>query len=173
MMEPIPGVSAPIPFGLVPALEGAGLLVRIVGSAVLCSDAAAGQAIAAAHDPLAAARVHQLDALAERRWQQESQGILRDGISIDTSRDARRNVDGAILQSRIAAEQGTAYQVRWKTPTGAFVDLNGASLIAAGQAIDAYVRACFAREAALAADVMAATTWQAVLAVDITAGWPS
>lgn len=126
--------------------------------------------------PLDRVRSRALAALADERWRRETAGVVFGGAVLQTDRESRANLMGAALRAQMAAADGEAYSLRWKTAAG-FVDLDGPAVIAAAKAAEAHVRACFAREADLSAAIDVAALdpdnpAAAVLAIDITAGWP-
>lgn len=71
-----------------------------------------------------------------------------------------------IMGAAVAAMLDPAYSVDWKMASGAFATLTGPQIIAVAQAIRAHVQACFDREAALLADLMAGRAY------DLDEGWP-
>lgn len=120
-------------------------------------------------DGLEAQRATKLSALAAKRWQVETGGIIVGGITIKTDEDTQRKVTGAYVQ----AEKNPAFTAKWKVATGVFVDLDAATIILIGDALTAHVQACFANEAVLTDAIMGAADWPTLKAVNIDAGWPS
>lgn len=169
-MSPL-ALPADPPFGAVQALEAAGLAVARMDGVWHVSDVAAAESILATHDPLSAARAQKLAELAAFRWDRQQAGFTLAGTRFATDAEARANLAGAALAALLAAQAEEEYQVTWKSPDGPVV-LTGPVVIAAARAIEAWVRALFTREAALAEQIAALTDWQAVLAVEITEGWP-
>lgn len=92
----------------------------------------------------AALKVQRLEAIAARRYEEETKGITVNGIRIDTGRDSQALITGAAL----AAMLDSAYTCRWKTASG-FIELNAQQLLAIATAIRAHVQACFDQEAEL------------------------
>jgi hypothetical protein len=117
---------------------------------------------------LAEIKATALAALAERRWRAETGGTLVNGATIATDENAQAKIIGAV----VAALRDANYSAQWKMPDGSFATLNHDQIIAIGEAVRAYVQACFDREAALAAQINAAADAAAVAAIEVNAGWP-
>jgi hypothetical protein len=115
------------------------------------------------------AKAERLALLAERRWQAETSGVVIGGVSVPTDAGMQLKITGA----RLAAEADSSYTVRWKVGAGAFVTLDASAVIGLSNSVRAHVQACFDNEAALSAQIIAATTNAAADAVDIAAGWPA
>lgn len=167
-MTPL-SLSADPPPGVVAAIEAAGIIVVRVGGVWHATDdaASAAETIIAAHDPLTAARDAKLAELAALRYEREIGGFVWNGLTIDTSREARGNLSGAVQMATISTE----FSVSWKTPDGTFVDLDSATLIALGQAVAGHVSACFTRERQLRDALLATAEWQDVITFDVAAAW--
>jgi len=159
------------PFGLVEAIEAAGLSIGRRGGVWFASDAAAAEAIAATHDPLPAAKAARLADLAAYRYEQEVGGVDVLGVRIDTSREARNNLTGAVVTAQLAVAAGQAFDVKWKGMDGAFVTLSAADMGSLVVAVATHVANCFARELALAGEIAALNSVADVLAFDIGASW--
>lgn len=101
------------------------------------------------------------DQIKARRDQAMRAGITVGGITVATDDTSQQRVTGAAL----AAMLDPGYTVQWKAGSG-FVTLTAPQVIGIAQAIRAHVQACFDREAALLAALVAGG------AVDIEAGWP-
>lgn len=114
-------------------------------------------------------KASKLAALAEKRWQVETAGIVVAGAAIKTDRES-----SAILTSAyILAKDYPGYTVsNWKVAKGAFITLDAPTIIALATAVRLHVQACFDREAALTASILAAADVPALDAIDIDAGWP-
>jgi hypothetical protein len=104
--------------------------------------------------------------LADKRWRVETGGIVVGEAVVATDRDTQSKLTAA----RIVAKEDANYTVQWKMPSG-FVTLTAAQIIAMADAVRAHVQSAFDREAALSADISAATTHDALAAVDISSGW--
>jgi hypothetical protein len=91
--------------------------------------------------------------IADKRWREETGGIIVDGVEIATDRESQALLMGAVL----AAQNNPEYAVNWKAKNGWF-ELDAATLIAIGNAVRSHVQACFDREKELQEQVEAATT---------------
>lgn len=103
------------------------------------------------------------------RWKREVAGIVINGIPVATD-DRSKTL---ILGKRAQAQSNPAMVFRWKAASGEWVDLTGAQIIAVADAVADHVQACFDREGELHDSIDAAGDVAAVLAIDLTAGWPS
>jgi len=163
MTEVISELPMNPPFGVIEAIEAAGIPIRWIGGEGWCSAApAAARQIIATHNPLAAARAHRLAEIAAYRWQRENAGMTVNGIAVRTDDRSKMMLSAARLR---------AEPVRWKTPNG-FVNLTIAEINAMFEAVSNYVQACFDREAELTEQILRMNDCDAVLALDITMGWP-
>jgi hypothetical protein len=156
--------------GLYDAIAAAGHWIENSPGGWVSSDDAAVQAIIDAYDPLPVARAQRLAELAAHRAAVQSAGFRFAGIAWQTDAEARANLAGAALSALLAAQAGEPYSVTWKSPGGPVV-LDGATIMAAARAIEAWVRSLFAREAELAQNILSLSDWRAVLEVDVTVGW--
>ncbi|MBP2310158.1 DUF4376 domain-containing protein [Azospirillum melinis] len=102
------------------------------------------------------------------RWQKETAGILINGMQVATD-DRSKTL---ILGKRAKGRENPDMAFRWKAASGAWVELTGAQIIAIADAVADHVQACFDREGDLHDAIDAAETAEAVLSVDIHAGWP-
>jgi len=126
-------------------------------------------AAAAALAGMADAKAARKAALADRRWRAETGGATVAGMEIPTDAATQAKLTAAA----VAALIDPAYSVNWKVATGDFVALDHDQVIALAQGARAHVQGCFDREAALAAQIDAAATPEALAAIDIEAGWPA
>ena len=118
--------------------------------------------------PLAEMKAVRKASATELRWQQETRGIVIAGVPVATD-DRSKTL---ILGKRAQAQADPAMIFRWKAASGEWVDLTGAQIIAVADAVADHVQACFDREGELHDAIDAAETAEAVLTVDIAAGWP-
>lgn len=158
--------------GLAEALDAAGIRVWGQDGAYHASDEIAAQTIIENFDPLPEMQRRRLADLAAYRYAREIAGVVIDGVRWDTTREARGNLQGAVVMAQIAMAAGQPFAATWKGQDGAFRTLDGAALITAAMLVGSYVAACFAREAELAAAIMSLADWQDVRDLDITTGWP-
>ena len=105
--------------------------------------------------------------LANKRWMVETGGTTIGETFVNTDRDTQSK----LIAARILAKEDPAYTIRWKLPTG-FVTLDAPTLIAIADGVRAHVQAAFDREDELTTAINAATTHDALDAIDINAGWP-
>lgn len=128
----------------------------------------AGWSIVSSGELLAEMKATKLAALAARRWQAETGGIVVGGLSVKTDEDTQRKITGAYVQ----ALQNPSFTVKWKIATGVFVTLDDATILVIGDAVTAHIQSCFDKEADLTADILAAADEAALDALDIESGWP-
>lgn len=117
---------------------------------------------------MAALKAERKAELAARRWEVECGGISVGGFTIATDDRSKTLLNGKYR----TAEKNPSATHRWKSADGE-ITLTSAQVIAAGDAVQAHVQACFDFELDVIAAINAATTAEAVLAIDIEAGWPS
>ena len=160
-----------LPFGLVEAIEAAGVALSRRGGVWFASDVEMAYAIADTHDPVVSAKAAVLADLAAYRYEREVGGMDFIGLRIDTSREARNNLTGAVVSAQLATAAGQPFAVAWKGVDGTFATLSASDLAALGVAVAAHVAECFAREAGLGDTVNAMTSLDAVLGFDIAVAW--
>lgn len=118
--------------------------------------------------PLDEVKVARKALATDQRWQRETAGIVIAGVPVATD-DRSKTL---ILGKRAKARENPDMTFRWKTAGGTWVELTGTQIIAIADAVADHVQACFDREGELHDTIDAAETAEAVLSVDITAGWP-
>lgn len=106
--------------------------------------------------------------LAALRYEKETSGIIVNGVSIRTDRESQGMVAGAW----ITMQTSPALMLNWKGTNG-WVQLNAASVAAIATAVSNHVQACFNSEFVHSSSLDACTTVAAVIAYDITTGWPA
>ncbi|MCM8738276.1 DUF4376 domain-containing protein [Azospirillum sp. A1-3] len=116
---------------------------------------------------LTVAKAERKAAATAKRWEVEVAGTIVNGIPVATD-DRSKTL---ILGKRAQAQADPDMTFRWKAVNG-WVELSGAQIIAIADAVADHVQACFDREGELHDAIDAAKDAAAVLAVDITAGWP-
>lgn len=114
--------------------------------------------------PLADVKASRLAELAALRYARETGGVG----GFRTDRESQALLTGAAL----AASLDAGYTVDWKGE-GGWVTLNATQLLAAAQAVRAHVQACFSNERAHADAIAALTDPAAVVAHDLSTGWPT
>lgn len=107
-----------------------------------------------------------LAALATLRWQ-KSQTFTFDGVGTAPADSARAAVTGFVVAAQIAPSEGATV---WKLGQNEFRLWTFEQVVAYGIAIRTHIQACFDREEALTALIVAA---EEPGSVDITSGWPS
>ena len=118
---------------------------------------------------LATGQTARLQELADLRWQQEGSGTTMGGNPLATDRTTQAKLTAAYVK----ASADPAYTIAdWKSGPGVFAPLDATTIIAAADAVETHVQACFTNEATLSASILAATDMAALEAVDITTGWP-
>lgn len=118
------------------------------------------------------ARDYQKQRLAAKRWAVETGGFTIAGARIPTDEQSQGKIGNGynLAARRIANNDDTPFS--WKGADG-WVSLTPQQVAGMATVIGGFVEACFDRERALSAQIDAATTVEAVAAVDITAGWPA
>jgi len=118
---------------------------------------------------LATGQTARLQELADLRWQQEGSGTTLGGNPLATDRTTQAKLTAAYVK---ASADSTYTIADWKSGPGVFAPLDATTIIAAADAVETHVQACFTNEATLSASILAATDMAALEAVDITTGWP-
>ncbi|WP_298699170.1 DUF4376 domain-containing protein [uncultured Brevundimonas sp.] len=114
-------------------------------------------------------KAERLAAVADLRWM-KAQSMPYDGEPDAYADTAVTAVTGAVVAAQIVPPDGPT---TWQLSPSAFRSWDLTDLIAYGVAIRAYIQALFDRKQALTAAILAAEDGAAVLAIDITAGWPA
>lgn len=110
-----------------------------------------------------------LAALAARRFTAEESGTTFNGLPLATDRTSQAKITAAYVK---AAGDPDYMIAAWKFAPGVFAPLDAATIIAAADAMESHVQACFANEAAITAQILAAETPEDLAAIDIEQGWP-
>lgn len=118
-------------------------------------------------DGLNAQKDAKLATLAAKRWSVETGGLTIGGMPVKTDEDTQRKITGAYVQ----ATRDPAFVVRWKLAPATYVNLDANTLIMIGDAVTNHIQSCFVHESDLADQIVAATDWEELVAVDIQAGW--
>jgi hypothetical protein len=114
------------------------------------------------------AKAAKLSELATIRWNAEESGTTFGGNPLATDRTTQAKLTAGYAK----AVNDTEYTIAsWKFAAGVFGSLDATTIIAAANAVEAHIQACFTNEAALSADVLAAADFAALAAVDLTVGW--
>ncbi len=110
-----------------------------------------------------------LAALAARRYQAETSGIIVGAVRYHTDRDSQSMMTSTIRMLEEREMRGEPTNTAWKTMNGSFVPVNLDGLIEIALIIGKHVEACFTREAELAQQIMSASNPNTV---NIDVGWP-
>jgi hypothetical protein len=86
------------------------------------------------------------------RFDVETSGTTVNDMAVATDRQSQAMMASALAY--LQQQAGTA-SVRWKTPSGVFVDLDLTGLTAVAMSVAAHVQRCFAREAEVVAAIAA------------------
>lgn len=113
---------------------------------------------------LAREKQQQKARVAAVRYQKETAGITKDGISIATDDRSKSLLSGKALK----ASRDDTVTAQWKT-SGGWVTLDATQILAISDAVDAYVQECFDREAAIGNEIDGGTYEPSML----YQGWPS
>lgn len=108
--------------------------------------------------------------LANRRWQAEVAGVIINGAPIATDRESQAKITAAFVMASTNPDFSVA---NWKVAPSTFVPLSSAAIAAIGTAVVGHVQACFTNESDLSSAIMNAGDYEALMAIDIDAGWPS
>lgn len=92
------------------------------------------------------------------------------GMSIYLDEETQARINGAITGFNYAPEGTTT---PWEVKTGVFIELNGPTLLAMGQAAWEHVRQCFINSKNITASINACETIAQVDAIDLEVGWPN
>ena len=111
-----------------------------------------------------------LQALADRRWEAETGGVMVGGALIRTDATSQGKITGAV--SLFQADP-TLAAIDWEAQPGVFVALDAATMTAIGIAVGRHVQACFSHAKAFSLAIDAAADIAALDAIDINQGWPS
>ena len=107
------------------------------------------------------AKAQKLQEIAWARLQAEIGGVTVAGATIRTDRESQAMITGAALK----AIQNTDYSCTWKGESG-WVTLTAQQILGIADAVRAHVQTQFDREKTLSEQVQAATTAEAVAAVN-------
>jgi len=145
-----------------------GVRYRIVESEGQTNDEALAEALADGYvrDGIGALRIKQKAKLAVTRYDQEMGGFdlpaEQGGMFVRTDARNRTLLNAAALR----ATSDPSYEVpNWKTAEGAFITLTNATILLLNGAVEQFIAGCFAKEAALCAQIDAATTKEELNAI--------
>ncbi len=128
-----------------------------------------GETFAPPTPDLEALRAAKLSALAERRWQAETGGVMVNGAPIRTDATSQAKIAGADL---LFERDPTLTEVDWEAQPGVWVTVDRPTMTAIGIAVGRHVQACFSNAKGLSQAILAAEDAAALDAIDIEDGWP-
>jgi hypothetical protein len=114
------------------------------------------------------AKATKLSELATIRWDAEESGTTFGGNPLATDRTTQAKLTAGYAK---AVNDPDFVIASWKFAAGVFGSLDATTIIAAANAVEAHIQACFTNEEALSANVLAAADFAALDAVDLTVGW--
>jgi hypothetical protein len=175
-MTPYPAFDPTLP-GVFDALRTASISWETLNGTFAVSNLTAAQAVVAALNPLAVARAQQIRALAIKKWAIMQAGVtvtISVSIPVPLSTSATDiTMLAALAQSASGALLGIGWSCDFKDRTGVWRSLSASQVAALFSGLMTFIESAYTREKVLATQINAATTWQAVLAIDITTGWPA
>lgn len=118
--------------------------------------------------PLAMLKQQKTAELAALRYEKEIAGITVNGAAIATDRTSQALVNGAYSYSLL----NPAVHIDWKTASGAWAQIDAATISGIAGAVAAHVQACFSAERVHAEAIAALETAEEVAAYDASTGWP-
>jgi len=169
-------------YGLTESLESAGCTVMWVDNAPVCRDEGAAQAVIDAYDTLAYARGVKWLEIQALRDSRKFEGVNVGAYRFHTDADSRTQYLGLKDQGRDVLAAGGAMTdvltkfgqpVTWKTMGGVWVPMTiqlAFDVVAAVGDLDALV---FVAAVTYAGQTAGMTDYDALLALDVSAGWPA
>lgn len=92
--------------------------------------------------------------------------------TVQVDAKSKQNVNGLVTMALIAQGAGVPFSAAFTMADNSVVTLNATQMIGMGIAIGQYVEAVYAHARTLRELIEAATTHDAIDAIDITSGWP-
>lgn len=120
--------------------------------------------------PLEELRREKLAALAARRWQVETGGVMVAGALIRTDDTSQGKITGA---DRLFERDPELAVIDWEAQPGVWVTVDRDTMTAIGIAVGRHVQACFSRAKTLSQAIMAAEDAASLAMIDIEQGWPA
>lgn len=119
--------------------------------------------------PLEDRKAERLTELAQRRWEIETGGVTVGELTVPSDRDTQDRIDQIVK----AYDDGDlSGPVKFKLAPGVHIDIDETTLRAIKAVGAQHIQECFAREADLAAAILAAEDLPALEAIDIAGFWP-
>ena len=114
-------------------------------------------------------RANRKSELSAIRFERETDGIVINGVNVETNRDSQAMINGAWSASQVDPN----ILIDWKGADGSWTQINAATITGIAMAVSAHVQACFSNERQLSEAIDDAETTAEVDAIDLTVGWPS
>lgn len=93
--------------------------------------------------------------------------------AVDSDLESRTNIIGAAMGAVLATQLGQAFTTTWKMLDNSLVPLTANDLFIMSLAVLSYVNECHARARVLENEIETAANMAALLAIDVTSGWPA
>lgn len=135
-----------------------------------CSDPVAAEAIIASHDPVAFMRKQKMAEL-EAKYRAVQAGGHTTANSIPLLTDEKS--EQAMILAYLLVQADASQVFVFKDAVGTWRSLNKANTMALMSDFAVWRKTVDQRAMAIAAQINAANTWQAVQAIDVTASWPA
>lgn len=113
-----------------------------------------------APDPLADAKAAKAQEIAQARYDEEVGGLDVSGVIVATDRESQTK----LVAARIVAKEDPTYTLDWKAESG-FVVLDAVTIISLADAVLAFIKGLFTKEKDKNSQIVAATTVDAVNAI--------
>ena len=110
---------------------------------------------------LESTKAEKLAQIAQWRYEREVSGVSADGATISTDRESQAKLSAAFS----SLNAGLLTSINWKTQGGSFIVLNSQNIGSVAGSVAQHVQSCFDAEMALAQQVNAAESIEAVNAV--------
>ena len=144
--------------------------MKIIGDHLSITDGVVSRIYDTEIVPLTARQTEMLSDIAAIRWVKENGGMPFAMAIVPTDDRSKLLIMGA----REKAKEDPTYSKRWKIAPGQYIDLSAETIVSLSEALETHVAACFAREEAIAAQILAEGVTLADLdALDINSGWPA
>lgn len=165
---------SPVPPGLIEAIEAAGIAVSMGPDGWHVSDATGAQTVINGYNGLATAQSQALATVAAQRWAVMTGGhTTAAGVALKTDTDAMTLITGLFNAANLAASVNPTQTFSFKDAVGTWQSLTIAQVQTLYGDVSMWVQACFDAEGALDTQIKAASTWQAVQAINLMSGWPA
>lgn len=92
--------------------------------------------------------------------------------TVQTDDVSTQNITGLVVMAQVAIANGQPFSEPFTLADNSVVTFDAAGMIGMGVAVGQFVSAVYARARDLRTQLDAATTLEALAAIDVTAGWP-